>query len=45
MTDWHWARLDDHGHRRGEAERRAVLDDDIRLNAAGVLSWLTRRRS
>jgi glyoxylase-like metal-dependent hydrolase (beta-lactamase superfamily II) len=45
MTAWHWARLDDHGHRRGEAERSAVLADDIRLNAAGVLSWLSRRRA
>jgi glyoxylase-like metal-dependent hydrolase (beta-lactamase superfamily II) len=45
MTVWHWARLDDHGHRRGDAERSAVLADDIRLNAAGVLSWLSRRRA
>ncbi|MEI8258293.1 MAG: MBL fold metallo-hydrolase [Deltaproteobacteria bacterium] len=43
MMAWHWARLDDHGYRGGDAERAAVLADDIRLNAAGVVSWLSRR--
>jgi glyoxylase-like metal-dependent hydrolase (beta-lactamase superfamily II) len=44
LTEWHWARLDAHGHRGGHAERQAVLGDDIRLNADGLASWLGRRR-
>jgi glyoxylase-like metal-dependent hydrolase (beta-lactamase superfamily II) len=35
-------RLDAHGYRGDEAQRHAVLDDDVRLNAAGLDAWLTR---
>ncbi len=36
-------RLDEHGHAGGDAERHAVLDGDVALNAAGLDAWLTRR--
>jgi hypothetical protein len=36
-------RLDAHGFAGGDAERHAVLDADLSLNAAGLLSWLSRR--
>ncbi len=39
------ARLDRHGFRGGDSERHAVLDGDIALNAAGLHSWLSRRRA
>jgi len=35
-------RLDVHGFRGGEVQRHAVLDDDVRLNAAGLDAWLAR---
>jgi glyoxylase-like metal-dependent hydrolase (beta-lactamase superfamily II) len=37
------ARLDRHGFRGDAAQRHAVLDDDIALNAAGLHAWLSRR--
>lgn len=36
-------RLDAHGYRGGEAQRHAILDGDVRLNAAGLDAWLARR--
>jgi len=38
-------RLDQHGFSGGDDERHALLDDDVALNAAGLHSWLARRRS
>jgi len=35
-------RLDAHGFRGDAAQRHAVLDGDLRLNAAGLVSWLAR---
>ncbi|MFI4889477.1 MAG: MBL fold metallo-hydrolase [Steroidobacterales bacterium] len=35
-------RLDSHGCALGFAERRALLDLDVELNAAGLAAWLTR---
>jgi glyoxylase-like metal-dependent hydrolase (beta-lactamase superfamily II) len=35
-------RLDAHGYGGGEAQRHAVLDADVRLNAAGLHAWLAR---
>jgi glyoxylase-like metal-dependent hydrolase (beta-lactamase superfamily II) len=37
------ARLDGHGFAGDSAQRHAVLDDDVALNAAGLHSWLSRR--
>ncbi len=45
LRAWHWARLDEHGFKGGDAERDALLADDLRLNAAGVVSWMSRRRA
>ena len=39
------ARLDEHGFTGGAAERHAGLDGDIALNAAGLDTWLSRRRA
>lgn len=36
------ARLDAHGFAGGAADRHAVLDGDIDLNAAGLAAWLAR---
>jgi glyoxylase-like metal-dependent hydrolase (beta-lactamase superfamily II) len=38
-----WQRLDAHGCRLGDAERHALLDLDIGLNASGLAAWLSRR--
>lgn len=38
-----WQRLDAHGCRQDDAERHALLDLDIELNAAGLAAWLSRR--
>jgi len=35
-------RLDAHGYGGGELQRHAVLDADVRLNAAGLDAWLAR---
>jgi len=43
MFDHLSERLDVHGHGGGDAERHAVLDGDVALNAAGLDAWLTRR--
>jgi glyoxylase-like metal-dependent hydrolase (beta-lactamase superfamily II) len=37
-----WQRLDAHGCRLGDAERHALLDLDIGLNASGLAAWLSR---
>ena len=37
------ARLDQHGFRGDDAQRHAVIDGDIALNAAGLHAWLSRR--
>jgi glyoxylase-like metal-dependent hydrolase (beta-lactamase superfamily II) len=39
------ARLDRHGFPGDSAQRHAVLDGDVALNAAGLHSWLARRIS
>jgi glyoxylase-like metal-dependent hydrolase (beta-lactamase superfamily II) len=39
-----FARLSVHGYAGGEAAAHTLLDDDISLNAAGLLAWLARRR-
>jgi glyoxylase-like metal-dependent hydrolase (beta-lactamase superfamily II) len=39
------ARLDRHGFAGDAAQRHAVLDGDVALNAAGLHSWLARRTS
>jgi glyoxylase-like metal-dependent hydrolase (beta-lactamase superfamily II) len=39
------ARLDQHGFRGDDSQRHAVIDGDIALNAAGLHSWLSRRRA
>jgi glyoxylase-like metal-dependent hydrolase (beta-lactamase superfamily II) len=36
------ARLDAHGCRLGQAERHRLIDDDVRLNTAGLEVWLDR---
>jgi glyoxylase-like metal-dependent hydrolase (beta-lactamase superfamily II) len=38
-----WQRLDAHGCIQGDAERHALLDLDVELNAAGLAAWLSRR--
>jgi glyoxylase-like metal-dependent hydrolase (beta-lactamase superfamily II) len=43
MFDHLSERLDVHGHAGGDAERHAVLDGDVALNAAGLDAWLARR--
>jgi glyoxylase-like metal-dependent hydrolase (beta-lactamase superfamily II) len=37
-------RLDDHGYLGDEAQRHALLDLDVGLNAAGLDAWLARAR-
>jgi glyoxylase-like metal-dependent hydrolase (beta-lactamase superfamily II) len=37
------ARLDAHGCRLGAVERHLLIDDDVRLNTAGLEVWLDRR--
>jgi hypothetical protein len=36
------ARLDEHGYDGDPARRHAFLDEDVRLNAAGLEVWLNR---
>jgi len=38
-----WQRLDAHGCKQDDAERHALLDLDVELNAAGLAAWLSRR--
>jgi glyoxylase-like metal-dependent hydrolase (beta-lactamase superfamily II) len=38
------ARLDEHGYPGDAATRHALLDDDVRLNTAGLEVWLDRSR-
>ncbi len=38
-----WQRLDAHGCSLADAERHALLDLDIQLNASGLAAWLSRR--
>jgi len=35
-------RLDEHGYRGDLAQRHALLDEDVRLNTAGLEAWLNR---
>lgn len=42
MFDYFSARLDSHGYTGGLAERHRLLDDDVRLNTAGLEVWLSR---
>jgi glyoxylase-like metal-dependent hydrolase (beta-lactamase superfamily II) len=35
--------LDAHGFARDDARRHAILDDDIELDAQGLIAWLARR--
>jgi glyoxylase-like metal-dependent hydrolase (beta-lactamase superfamily II) len=43
LFDYLSARLDAHGFSDDAAQRHAILDGDIALNAAGLHSWLSRR--
>ncbi|MBS0611772.1 MAG: MBL fold metallo-hydrolase [Proteobacteria bacterium] len=36
-------RLERHGYVGGERQRHMLLDDDVALNATGLVSWLSRR--
>jgi hypothetical protein len=36
-------RLDEHGYPGDLARRHELLDEDVRLNAAGLEAWLNRR--
>lgn len=40
-----WARLQAHEFQGSDAQIHALLDDDVRLNAAGLVAWLARRMS
>ena len=42
MFGYFSARLDAHGSRLGAAERHRLIDDDVRLNTAGLEVWLDR---
>jgi glyoxylase-like metal-dependent hydrolase (beta-lactamase superfamily II) len=42
LIDWTWARLDAHGYPGDDAARRAILADDLRLNADGLLAYARR---
>jgi glyoxylase-like metal-dependent hydrolase (beta-lactamase superfamily II) len=42
MFDYFSDRLDEHGHGGDLARRHALLDEDVRLNAAGLEVWLDR---
>jgi glyoxylase-like metal-dependent hydrolase (beta-lactamase superfamily II) len=42
MFDYFSDRLDQHGHGGDLARRHALLDEDVRLNAAGLEVWLDR---
>jgi len=35
-------KLDEHGYRGDLAQRHALLDEDVRLNTAGLETWLNR---
>ena len=43
MFEYFSARLDAHGYGGGLAQRHALLDDDVDLNAQGLEVWLTRQ--
>jgi glyoxylase-like metal-dependent hydrolase (beta-lactamase superfamily II) len=45
MTAWARDELDARGHPSDEATRVALLGEDIRLNADGLVAWLGRRRA
>lgn len=42
LIDWTWTRLDAHGYPGDDATRRAILADDLRLNADGLLAYARR---
>jgi len=42
MYDFFDARLDAHGCRLGAEQRHALIDEDVRLNTAGLEVWLDR---
>jgi glyoxylase-like metal-dependent hydrolase (beta-lactamase superfamily II) len=42
MFDYFSDRLDEHGHGGDLARRHALLDEDVRLNTAGLEVWLDR---
>jgi hypothetical protein len=42
MFDYFTVRLDEHGYAGDIARRHAYLDDDVRLNTAGLEVWLDR---
>jgi glyoxylase-like metal-dependent hydrolase (beta-lactamase superfamily II) len=43
MFEYFSARLDAHGYEGGPAQRHALLDDDVDLNAQGLEVWLARQ--
>lgn len=43
MFDYFNAKLDEHGYAGDLARRHAFIDDDVRLNTAGLEVWLDRR--
>jgi glyoxylase-like metal-dependent hydrolase (beta-lactamase superfamily II) len=43
MFDYFSERLDAHGYQGDLARRHALLDDDVRLNTAGLEVWLARQ--
>lgn len=42
MFRWISVRLDEHGYTGDRAQRHALLDEDVRLNTAGLEVWLDR---
>jgi glyoxylase-like metal-dependent hydrolase (beta-lactamase superfamily II) len=40
---YHSAALDAHGYPGSDAERHALLDEDVALNVQGLVAWLERR--
>jgi glyoxylase-like metal-dependent hydrolase (beta-lactamase superfamily II) len=45
MFEHLWARLQRHGFAGDLTQAHAVLDGDVKLNAAGLHAWLARRRA
>ena len=43
MFDYFTVRLDEHGYAGDIARCHAFIDDDVRLNTAGLEVWLDRR--
>ena len=43
MFDYFTAKLDEHGYAGDLARRHALIDDDVRLNTAGLEVWLDKR--